>query len=99
MRSRLGDRVQLEGAEIEVTDLMPDGRPAEIIARFDRPLEDPELCWLRWRERGRGYEAFQLPAVGEEVVLPALDLPAILLGDLVPLPLDTRLPPAIDPHW
>ena len=95
--SRVGDRVQLSGLAIEVTALMPDGRPAEILARFEDVLESPGLCWLRWR--GRSYEPFAPPALGREAVVPALDLPAILLGDMIQLPFDSRLPPPIDPRW
>jgi len=95
--SRVGDRVQLSGLAIEVTALMPDGRPAEILARFEDVLESPGLCWLRWR--GRSYEPFAPPALGRDAVVPALDLPAILLGDMIQLPFDSRLPPPIDPRW
>jgi hypothetical protein len=95
--SRVGTRVQLGGLSVEVTALMPDGRPAEILARFDDALESPALCWLRWR--GRSYEPFTPPAIGGEVIIPALDLPAILVGHLLQLPFDSRMPPAIDPHW
>jgi hypothetical protein len=95
--SRVGDVVQLAGLSVTVTALMPDGRPAEILARFDDVLESPSLCWLRWR--GRSYEPFAPPAPGREVILRALDLPAILIGDLMQLPFDSRMPPPIDAHW
>lgn len=95
--STLGQRVQLDGLSVEVTGLMPDGRPAEIVARFDRPLEDPSWLFLQWR--GRGFEPFPPLAVGETRVLPALDLPEVLVGELVQLPFDGRLVPPPDPGW
>jgi hypothetical protein len=76
---------------------MPDGRPAEILARFVRPIDDPSWLWLHWR--ARGYEPFPIPAIGESRVLPALDLADVLIGDLVRLPFDGRLVPAQDPGW
>ena len=95
--SQLGQRVQLDGVEVEVTGLMPDGRPAEILARFDRTLDDPSLYWLQWR--GRGYEPFRQLAIGESRVLPALDLADVLMGDLIHMPIDGRMVPAQDPGW
>jgi len=93
----LGRRVEVDGASIEVRALMPDGRPAEILARFARPIDDPRWLWLQWR--ARGYEPFPIPAIGESRVLPALDLADVLVGDLVRLPFDGRLVPAQDPGW
>jgi hypothetical protein len=61
----LGVPVRLTGMAATVTDLTTDGRPAEATFRFDLPLEDPSLAWLCFR--GRGFEPFALPAVGEEV--------------------------------
>jgi hypothetical protein len=95
--AEVGSVVQLDGLSIELTAVMPDGRPAEILARFDRALEDPALLWRQWR--GRGYEPFVPPAIGAAVTVPALDLPAILVGDLLQLPFDSKLPPALDPGW
>ena len=95
--SALGRRVELEGLSIEVSELMPDGRPAEILARFERPIDDPSWLWLQWR--GRGYEAFPTLAIGGSKVLPALDLADVLVGDLVRLPFDGRLVPAQDQGW
>ncbi|HEX2678122.1 MAG TPA: hypothetical protein VHM19_15815, partial [Polyangiales bacterium] len=95
--SQLGQRVQLDGLSIEITGLMPDGRPAEILVRFDRKLDDPELYWLQWS--GLGYERFRQLAIGETRVVPALDLAHVLLGNLVQLPIDGRMVPAQDPGW
>lgn len=74
----LGERVELAGASVSVTALTGDGRPERVILRVERQLSDPNLVWLCWR-RGR-YEPFELPAVGQRVVLPKADLAALLLA-------------------
>jgi hypothetical protein len=75
---RLGERIALSGMTIEVSDLGPDGRPLEIVVRFAQKLEDPSLEWLKWGEHG--YVPFQLPKVGESVVLPAANMREVLFG-------------------
>ena len=75
---RLGERIALSGMTIEVSDLGPDGRPLEIVVRFAQKLEDPSLEWLKWGEHG--YVPFQLPKVGETVVLPAANMREVLFG-------------------
>jgi hypothetical protein len=71
-----GEQVQLEGASIEVTELTDDGRPLEIVARFERELTDESLVWMRWRHLG--YAPFELPARGTAVVLPRADIGELL---------------------
>jgi hypothetical protein len=75
---RLGERIALSDAFIDVTDVAPDGRPLEILVRFAVKLEDPSLQWLKWGEHG--YVPFRLPEVGETVVLPAADMRDVLFG-------------------
>src|SRR5262249_58307205 len=41
-----GHRVALTGMTAEVTEVTPDGRPAEVAFHFDVPLEDDSLIWL-----------------------------------------------------
>jgi hypothetical protein len=65
---RLGEQVELTGMTVEVTALTADGRPAEARFRFDRPLDDPSLRWLRWEDGV--YVRFEPPPVGEKVTLP-----------------------------
>ncbi len=74
----LGHRVEMRGLTIEITELRPDGKPAEARFTFDRPLEDESLCWLHWRD-GR-FRPFDLPPVGGEVFLPPT-LPSFALHD------------------
>lgn len=65
---RLGERIELAGMTVEITEMRPDGRPAEAAFRFAVPLEDPSLRWLQWRD-GR-YVPFVPPPVGDRVKLP-----------------------------
>ena len=44
-----GQRVELTGMMAEVVELTDDGRPAEVVFRFDVPLEDRSLLWLCFR--------------------------------------------------
>jgi hypothetical protein len=67
---RLGETIELTTATIEVTELTPDGRPAEATFRFRVPLEDPSLRWLRVTRQG--YVSSRPPAIGETVELPGL---------------------------
>jgi hypothetical protein len=50
---------------VEVTALTDDNRPAEAAFRFSVPLEDASLHWLCYR--GKAFEPFTPPAVGETV--------------------------------
>lgn len=61
----LGEEVRLTGLVVTITESAADGRPIEATFRFDRALEDPSLEWLCFR--GRGFEPFILPGIGEEV--------------------------------
>ncbi len=74
-----GTRVRITGLTIEVTETLPDGRPAAATFTFDVSLDDPSLIWLAWRPVG-GFAPFKVPAVGKEVELPPIDFFA-LMGD------------------
>lgn len=67
-----GEQVQLAGLRIEITALLADGRPAEVRAVFDRPLDDPSLVWAAWDRTG--FRPFTPPRPGESVELPPTDL-------------------------
>ena len=92
-----GEVVELGGLQIRIVELTPDGRPAAILAQFDRDLEDPSLLWLRWDDLS--YVPFTPPKLGESVHVPSVDLTRALLGDILPLPFDGRLPPPPDPAF
>jgi hypothetical protein len=59
-----GQEVKLTGMTARVTAVTADGRPAVATFRFDEPLESPSFVWLCYR--GRGYEPFVPPPIGEE---------------------------------
>ncbi|MGK3961845.1 hypothetical protein WMF01_14845 [Sorangium sp. So ce1667] len=76
---RAGERIDVSGMTATVLSLTPDGsRPQRVEFRFDRPLEDPELVWVTWRDTG--FERFDLPPVGGERVLDAIDLQRAFAG-------------------
>ena len=66
-RMRLGERVELTGMTVEISELTPDGRPAEAVFRFDVPLEDRSLRWFAWSDGD--YVPFTPPPVGGSVAL------------------------------
>jgi hypothetical protein len=74
----LGETIELGAASIRVTTSMPDGRPREIEVRLRQPLASDELVWMQWSEDG--YAPFRLPAAGESVVVPAVDIARALFG-------------------
>jgi hypothetical protein len=69
---RVGDKVELTGMTVEVTELTADGRPAEAAFRFSLPTEDESLRWLQYKD-GK-YVPFDLPAVGQSTTLPGQDM-------------------------
>lgn len=62
-----GDRVELTGAQIEVTEATPDGYPTEMAYRFDVSLDHPSLIWRRMRNWR--FEPFAPPPVGQSVMV------------------------------
>jgi hypothetical protein len=62
-RMATGHRVSLSGMTAEVSELTPDGRPAEVAFHFDIPLEDDSLIWLC--DRGGTFERFTPPPIGQ----------------------------------
>jgi hypothetical protein len=75
-RFELGQEVRLEGVTYKVSALTDDGRPAQIVVRFDQPLESPNFAWRVWGKHD--YLPFTPPAVGKSVTLPKADLGALL---------------------
>ena len=45
-----GDRVELDGLDIEVTRVTDDGRPLVAVFTFEKPLDSPGLCWVVWQK-------------------------------------------------
>lgn len=76
-----GDRVSLDGMNVEVLEAGSDGRPLEVRFEFDAPLESEKFVWVTW-ERGR-YEPVDLPTVGTAIEMPGLsarELLSVALG-------------------
>jgi hypothetical protein len=74
----VGEQIDTEGLRITITKVTDDGRPAEVLARFDRVLEDPIYLWLAWK--GGGYAPFTPPALGDALTAPAADLVTVAYG-------------------
>ena len=72
----VGDRVPLSGLTIEIESVTSDGRPATVLAHFERPLEDRTLTWLRWERHA--YVPYAPPAIGSRETLPAVDFSKLL---------------------
>ena len=70
---RVGHRIEVGEAIVEIVEVTNDGRPAEVSFQSHSELEDPSLCWLQWHEGV--YIPFELPSVGETVILPAVVFP------------------------
>jgi len=69
-----GERYEMPDFTAEVRTVTGDGRPRSVAFRFRQPLEDESYRWLQWGLNGA--EPFELPAVGEEVVVRTVPLTA-----------------------
>jgi hypothetical protein len=75
----VGERIALTGLTIEIETVDHPGgrgRPLTVLARFDRPLEDPSLVWRKWDVTT--YAPYQPPRAGASETLPAADLGKML---------------------
>ncbi|WP_394831184.1 hypothetical protein LVJ94_32200 [Pendulispora rubella] len=61
-----GDLVPLGPWSVRVLEAT-DGRPTRFAVTFDRPLDDPSLAFIVWREGA--LRALALPAVGQDITL------------------------------
>jgi hypothetical protein len=68
-RQRLtrGDRLDLHGVVVTVSEVDQWGRPTAAVFEFALPLEDPHYRWVSWRN-GR-YEPFSVPPPGSSIVV------------------------------
>ena len=71
-RSFVGETVRLTGVTFQVTEVTEDGRPGEVLVRFEQPLESEHFVWLRWGKTH--FVPFSLPKPGKSVVIPAIDV-------------------------
>jgi hypothetical protein len=74
----VGEHISVEELDVTIVTVTPDARPAEVLARFAAPLEDPRYLWLVWS--GGGYVPFTPPSVGSETTIPAADLVTVAYG-------------------
>jgi hypothetical protein len=70
---KTGERIAYGRSTVEITEASSNGRPLEVSVHFDVDLEHPSLRWIQWREGV--YVPFDLPAVGETVILPSVVIP------------------------
>jgi hypothetical protein len=79
-KSKVGDSVQLEGATYTVTAVTDDGRPAELSARFDKPIESDGFIWMRWSQK-KGFVPFALPQPGQSMFVPAVTMDSVFVEE------------------
>lgn len=73
-----GDVITLAETRIAIAEVTPDGRPATVLAHFEKPLEDSSYVFLAWK--GATYAPFELPPVGSTVTIPPVDLVTVAYG-------------------
>ena len=67
-----GSQLQVSNMEISVAEATSDGRPARVLFRFPKPLEDPSLFFLAWQQSQP--VPWQPPAVGQQLTLDPLNI-------------------------
>ncbi|MBN1428023.1 MAG: glycosyltransferase family 39 protein [Anaerolineae bacterium] len=65
---QVGQVVVLTEFTVEVTEMTSDGRIAQAVFTFARPLDDDRYVWLLWDEATSTYETVRMPPVGETKV-------------------------------
>jgi hypothetical protein len=72
-----GERIDLPGLSIEISELGMSGFPSEAVFRFDRKLEDPSFKWLKWDPETDSYTSFTPPAIGATITIsgPLAEIP------------------------
>jgi hypothetical protein len=79
-----GDRVRMPDFEAEVRQVTEHGQPKIVAFHFEKPLEDFAYRWLSWNIHGA--VSFELPSVGEQVVVPHAPLDSLFATPPVPDP-------------
>jgi hypothetical protein len=67
-----GSQLQVSNMEVSVTEATSDGRPARVLFRFPKVLEDPSLAFLAWHQSQP--VPWQPPAVGQQLTLEPLSI-------------------------
>lgn len=70
-RSFVGETIDLTGVRFQVTEVTSDGRPREVLVRFDHPLDSDRYVWLQWDTFD--YKPFAPPEVGGTLTVPRAD--------------------------
>ncbi|HET8936956.1 MAG TPA: hypothetical protein VFN67_26115 [Polyangiales bacterium] len=73
-----GQKVALEGLDIELLEVTDDGRPLRARFDFAEPLEADRYRFYNWADNG--FQKLKVPAVGETKVLPRATLEPELPG-------------------
>src|SRR5690606_12057771 len=77
---RVGDQVDVRHVRITIEAVTPEGAPTAARFRFHNPLRDAGLSFQAWHlDR---YEPLRLPAPGETITLPKVNLRAALRKSL-----------------
>lgn len=74
----VGELVKLPNMTAEVLSVSDQGVPRRVAFHFDKPLSDPQIVWVVWKEHG--FVTMIPPEVGQTVTLPAIDYPKALQG-------------------
>lgn len=69
---QVGQKIQRARMEVEILEVLPDGRPSAVQFRFDTSLEDRSIRWFQ--ADGFSSVAWTPPPVGESGHLPGLAL-------------------------
>ena len=64
----VGDRVELKGMTVEITEVTSNGQATEAAFIFSVELEDPSLRWLQHKDGV--FIPFTPPEIGQKVILP-----------------------------
>ncbi len=69
-KSKKGDRHDFDGLTVEVLESNAEDVATRVAFRFHTSLDSPDFHWLWWDWKSFAYEPFQVPAVGQSVLLP-----------------------------
>ena len=64
---KAGETIEIGGMTVGIRATTPDGRPSEVLFRFDVPLEDSSLEWMKWEDGD--YLPFSVPPPDSTVIM------------------------------
>ena len=71
LRFTSGSIIDLDGVEVKVIDITPDGQPQTVQFHFGDSLSDENLQFFVWHKNK--YREFNLPAIGQSIDIRAFD--------------------------